>query len=90
MVFICNYNNQVTIHAYSTVPLTPLTETVAWHTFWDGSQARFGDPTRVMQIHSEPEYRGLSHYELRALVDGSGLTDFILAFDDRTASSGAI
>lgn len=78
------------VNVYSTVPLSAAAETVIKNGFYDGSQARYGNPMVVPQVHSETKYHGLSHYDLRLLSDSSGNEHPIMVADDRTAESGAL
>ena len=44
----------------------------------------------VIEIRSEPQYHGLSHCQLRALVDSSGVTDPFIFTHDGEAVSDAV
>ena len=78
------------IDAYTTAPLTQAMVRTVHHGFYDGSYARFGEPQYIATIHDRPEYHGLSHYDLRNLLDAEGKTDQFIIIDNNTPENNAV
>ena len=79
-----------TMNAYSTSPLTDLMTSTVQHGIYDGSRARFGDRKLEVTIHDRSEFHGLSHYELRKLLDGEEALAPFLVVDAQTPDTDAV
>ena len=77
------------LNAYSTVPLTPNIITATQHAIWDGSFARFGNPTVTVVIHDRPEFYNISHYQIRTRLDSESMLSDFLVIDENTVASDA-
>lgn len=90
MVIISHYPPILALSAYSTVPLTAEMITTTQHGFYDGTSARFGNAEVVVAIHNRSSFHGLSHYDIRVLLDAEGVLDPFVVLDARTPSLYAI
>ena len=87
---IINSCTPQTLNAYSTSPLTSEMARTVQHGFYDGTIARYGNPVIVVNIHDRPELHGISHYDIRNVLDGEGQLDPFLIVDDRTPDLDAV
>ena len=79
-----------TINAYSTSPLTDLMTSTVQHGIYDGSRGRFGDSMLQVTFHDRPDFHGLSHYELRKLLDSEHSPNPFLIVDNQTPDTDAV
>ena len=87
---VINPRTPSTINAYSTSPLMDLITSTVQHGIYDGSRERFDDSMLQVTIHDRPEFHGLSHYEIRKLLDGEDSPDPFLIVDTHTPSTDAV
>lgn len=78
------------INAYSTTLLTDAMIRTVQHAFYDATYARFGNPLYVVAIHDRPEFHGISHYDLRNLLDAENATEAFIVIDQNTPDNDAI
>ena len=90
MVFIDHYCCPDTINAYATSPLTEAMTKTVQHGIYDGSQARFDNEFYYVHINDRPEFYGLSHYELRTILDRENALEPFLVVDEQTPSNDAV
>ena len=78
------------VNAYSTVPLLPEVHTAVMHDYNIGSFARFRRPETVISIHDRADFHGLSHLDIRLLLDGEDKNEGFAIIDETTAESHAL
>ena len=66
-----------------------MTKTVQ-HGIYDGSQARFGNRMLEVTIHDRPDFHGISHYDLRNILDREGSLEHLLIVDVQTPENDAV
>ena len=79
-----------TINPYATSPLTEAMTRTLQHGVYNGSQARFGNPSLEVTIHDRSDFHGISHYELRNILDREGSLDQFLIIDAQTPENDAV
>ena len=87
---VISHGTPTAISAYSTTLLTDAMARTVQHGFYDGTDARFGNPQYVVEIHDRPEFHGISHYDLRHLLDAEGETDAFIVIDQHTQDNDAV
>ena len=78
------------LNTYAISALTDAMSRTVQHGFYDGTDARYGNPQVVTNIHNRSEFFGLSHYELRLRLDAEGMLDEFLVADERTPELDAV
>ena len=78
------------VNAYSTVPLLPEVHTAVIHDYNIGNFARFHRPKTVISIHDRADFHGLSHLDIRLLLDKENKKDGFAIIDETTAESHAL
>ncbi|CAF9939988.1 MAG: hypothetical protein HETSPECPRED_002126 [Heterodermia speciosa] len=78
------------VNAYSTVPLLPSIHTAIVHDYNIGSFARFHRPETVISIHDRADFHGLSHLDIRLLLDRENQKEGFALIDSSTAEAHAL
>ncbi|KAL8822782.1 MAG: hypothetical protein Q9191_006490 [Dirinaria sp. TL-2023a] len=89
VVFTPAYPPQI-VNAYSTVRLLPEVHNAIIHDYNIGSFARFHRPETVISIHDRADFHGLSHLDIRLLLDQENKKEGFAIIDATTAESHAV
>ena len=87
---IIHHCDPETMNAYATSPLTEAMIKTLQHGIYNGSQARFGNPSLEVAMHDRSDFHGISHYELCNILDREGSLDHFLVIDAQTPENDAV